>query len=215
MRAAIGVTRPPSRRRLAPARRGATRMASPFLLAAVTAFALPAPGELLAQEPPQLEDVISTRTLVISDVAFLGTARPALLVGGLHQRSFRPIRTEPDEEGFPERVPPSWYAHLAITAGWSLEKDPGGGAVARLGAGAVRRVDPTIVSALGPVVSVTVGERTFGAAARVELLDNVGLQMGWVHRERESADRLLVSVDALHCILADLGIWEGACGGGG
>jgi hypothetical protein len=175
-------------------------------------LATPETGQ--GQVAPELPDQRASRTLALSEVAFVGAARPWVLVGGLHQVSFRPIRTVPDADGIQVRRLPSAYLHLAASAGWSFEKDPGGGAVARFGVGLIQRLQPTPISGLGPVAGVSFGERTYHLALRTELLDNIGLQVGWVHRDRGSRDRVLVSVDALHCILQDLGFIDHCPGGG-
>lgn len=163
------------------------------------------PGAVEGQVAPELPDQRASRTLALGELSFMGEVRPWVLVGGLHQVSFRPIRTVPDEDGIQVRRLPSAYLHLAAAGGWSFERDPAGGAVARVGIGLVQRIQPTPVSALGPVAGVTFGERSYGLGLRAELLDNIGVQVGWVHRDRGSRDRVQVSVDALHCILQDLG----------
>ena len=173
------------------------------------------PGVAEAQLPPELPEARARRSLLLSEVTFLGTSRPAVLVGALHQLSLRPSRTVLDEDGIRVRQMPSTYLHLAVSGGWSFERDPGGGVLARLGAGVVRRIDPTPISALGPTAGITFGERSYGLALRTELLDNIGVEVGWVHLDRGSRNRLFLSVDALHCILQDLGLIQHCPGSGG
>jgi len=190
-------------------RAAATRWAG--LLAVVLAV----PGVVGAQVPPELPEARASRSLFLSEVTFLGTSRPAVLVGGLHQLSVRPSRTVLDEDGIRVRQMPSTYLHLTASGGWSFERDPGGGAVARMGAGVVHRIQPTPISATGPVAGVSFGERSYSLALRTELLDNIGVEVGWVHRDRDGRNRLLLSVDALHCILQDLGLINHCPGSGG
>ena len=173
------------------------------------------PGVAEAQVPAELPDARARRSLLLSEVTFLGSSRLAVLVGALHQLSLRPSRTVLDEDGIRVRQMPSTYLHLVASAGWSFERDPGGGALARLGAGVVHRIQPTPISAMGPVAGVSFGERSYSLALRTELLDNIGVELGWVHRDRGGRNRLLVSVDALHCILQDLGLIDLCPGGGG
>ncbi|TVR56421.1 MAG: hypothetical protein EA421_03500 [Gemmatimonadales bacterium] len=180
--------------------------AVPRRWALLFALFLAVPGGGAAQAPSELPEARASRSLFLSEVTFLGTSRPAVLVGGLHQLSVRPSRTVLDEDGIRVRQMPSTYLHLAASGGWSFERDPGGGAVARMGAGVVHRIQPTPISALGPVAGVSFGERSYSLALRTELLDNIGVEVGWVHRDRGGQNRLLLSVDALHCILQDLGL---------
>ena len=175
---------------------------------------LAVPGVAEAQVPPELPEARASRSLFLSEVTLLGTSRPAVLVGALHQLSLRPSRTVMDEDGIRVRQMPSTYLHLVASGGWSFERDPGGGALARLGAGVVHRIQPTPVSALGPVAGVSFGERSYSLALRTELLDNIGVEVGWVHRDRGSQNRFLLSVDALHCILQDLGLIQHCPGSG-
>jgi hypothetical protein len=173
------------------------------------------PGVAEAQVAPELPEARASRSLLLSEVTFLGTARPAVLVGGLHQLSLRPSRTVLDEDGIRVRQMPATYLHLAASGGWSFERDPGGGALARLETGVVHRIQPTPISALGPVAGVSFGERSYSLALRTELLDNIGVELGWVHGDRGGRNRILLSVDALHCILQDLGLIDHCPGSGG
>lgn len=175
---------------------------------------LSVPEMVAAQVPPELPEARASRSLLLSEITFLGTSRPAVLVGALHQLSLRPSRTILDEDGIRVRQMPSTYLHVVASGGWSFEKDPGGGPLARLGAGVVHRIQPTPISALGPVAGVSFGERTYNLALRTELLDNIGVEVGWVHRARGGRNRLLLSVDALHCILQDLGLIQHCPGSG-
>jgi hypothetical protein len=175
---------------------------------------LAVPGRGEAQVSPELPEARASRSLLLGEVTFLGTSRPAVLVGALYQLSLRPSRSVLDEDGSRVRQMPSTYLHLTASGGWSFERDPGGGALARLGAGVVHRIQPTPISALGPVAGVSFGERSYSLAVRTELLDNIGVEVGWVHRDRGGRNRLLVSVDALHCILQDLGLIQHCPGSG-
>jgi hypothetical protein len=175
---------------------------------------LAVPGRGEAQVSPELPEARASRSLLLGEVTFLGTSRPAVLVGALYQLSLRPSRSVLDEDGIRVRQMPSTYLHLTASGGWSFERDPGGGALARLGAGVVHRIQPTPISALGPVAGVSFGERSYSLAVRTELLDNIGVEVGWVHRDRGGRNRLLVSVDALHCILQDLGLIQHCPGSG-
>ena len=189
--------------------------AVPRRWALLFALFLAVPGGGAAQAPPELPEARASRSLFLSEVTFLGTSRPAVLVGALHQLSLRPSRTDMDEDGIRVRQMPSTYLHLTASGGWSFERDPGGGAVARMGAGVVHRIQPTPISATGPVAGVSFGERSYSLALRTELLDNIGVEVGWVHRDRDGRNRLLLSVDALHCILQDLGLINHCPGSGG
>jgi hypothetical protein len=52
------------------------------------------------------------------------------------------------------------------------------------------------------------GPRGVAPAVRVELLDNVAAQVGWIFvNDEDGDDGLFVSIDAMQGLLADLGLW--------
>jgi hypothetical protein len=51
-----------------------------------------------------------------------------------------------------------------------------------------------------------VGASAWGAALRVEVADNIGVQTGWTRRTRTGENRVIFSVDVLRCLLEDLGL---------
>ena len=190
--------------------RGATGGLPALVLALL--LGLPAPG-MGQVEPagPVTPDVRIQRFLAVGNLAFPAVRRPSLTGGALWQLSLAPIRTV-TEDGMAVRRPPSWYLHLLGTGGISfsanpaLEVDEHGVGLGAFGqVGVVRRIDPSPVSAAGLALQGMVGPRGIGPVARVELLDNIGVQLGWMTfpgRDRKAG--LFVSVDAMRCILRDL-----------
>lgn len=170
--------------------------------AALTATAAPF-GGVAAQVAPDLPEARAHRALATGGATFAGTIRPALLVGGLYQISLTPVRSV-REEGILVRRLPSWYLHLSASAGWSFAREPDDGPVAAGAVGVVRRPDHWPVSAIGPVATAMVGPGAWGAALRVELADNIGVQAGWQRRTRNDQDVLVLSVDLMRCLLSDL-----------
>jgi len=173
------------------------------LLAALL-LATPAQAQV---PPPTLPDARASRTLALGELIFPGSWRPGIAVGGLYQISLAPMRTVVDE-GIQVRRVPSWYLHLAATAGYGFDVDGegSGGFTAKGGAGLLHRPGPSLFSAAGPVLLATEGPRGWGAGLRGEVLDNIGVQMGWLRRTEVGGDRLLVSVDIMRCLLQDLGL---------
>lgn len=162
--------------------------------------------------PPAMESSHTWRTLPTFDLAFPARWGPSLTGGGLVQVSLRTDRVS-TEEGFRVVRPPTWYFHAMGTAGLSLDEDGDGdaGLAASLALGFLGRVDPTPISSAGAVVEGRWGPRGIAPAIRVELLDNVGAQIGWIFvAEEDGDDGLFVSVDAMRGLLADLGLWPGA-----
>lgn len=171
---------------------------------------LPASGHAqIGPTPPVTPDVRIQRLLAVGNVAFPAVRRPSLTGGMLWQLSLSPIRTV-TEDGMQVRRPPSWYLHTQATAGVSFDSNPGEeedalgfGAFAQLGL--VRRIDPTPISSAGVALQGMLGPQGLGPVLRVELLDNIGIQVGWItFPGNDRKDGLFLSIDAMRCILKDL-----------
>jgi hypothetical protein len=68
-------------------------------------------------------------------------------------------------------------------------------------------VDPTPISVAGVVVERRWGPEGIAAAARVEVLDNLGAELGWIFvAGGDGDDGVFVSIDWMRCLLADLGL---------
>jgi hypothetical protein len=165
---------------------------------------------LRAQDPPPpIEREHAVKTLATTEVAFPARWRPSLTGGGFVQVSLRPLRST-TEDGIAVIHAPAWYFHAMGTAGVSFDEDGDGdiGLAAALGLGFVRRIDPTPISTAGVVVVGRMGPRGVAPAVRVELLDNVAAQVGWIFvNDEDGDDGLFVSIDAMQGLLADLGLW--------
>lgn len=187
---------------------------------ALTGLPTPATAQIDPAGPsaPTTPDVRIQRFLAVGNLAFPAVRRPSLTAGALWQLSLSPIRTVV-EDGMQVRRPPSWYLHTLATGGLSFDSDPsktdpsvGIGAFGQVGL--VRRIDPSMVSSAGLAVQGMLGPRGIGPVVRVELLDNIGIQLGWMaFANNERKDGLFISIDALRCILEDLGL--GPCLTGG
>lgn len=175
------------------------------IIAAGALLAASAPAQVV---PPASEPGHVWRALAVGDLALPARWRPSLTGGGLVQVSLRPTRVS-TEEGFEVVRPPAWYLHGMATLGVSFDEDGDGdaGLGASLALGLLRRVDPTPISAAGAVVERRWGPGGFAPAARVELLDNVGAQLGWIFvAGGDGDDGLFLSLDGMRCLLADLGL---------
>jgi len=54
------------------------------------------------------------------------------------------------------------------------------------------------------------GPRGVAPALRVEILDNLGAELGWIFvNDEDGDDGVFVSIDAMRGLLADLGLWPG------
>lgn len=193
-----------------------------LLLSAVLMGGAAAPAasqvEPVGPAAPVTPDVRIQRFLAVGNLAFPAVRRPSLTGGVLWQLSLSPIRTVV-EEGMQVRRPPSWYLHTLATGGLSFDSDPseedpsvGIGAFGQVGV--IRRIDPSMVSSAGVALQGMLGPRGIGPVVRVELLDNIGLQVGWMtFPDDERKDGIFISIDAMRCILEDLGL--GPCLTGG
>jgi hypothetical protein len=113
-----------------------------------------------------------------------------------------------DSLGVLRITPPRTYLHTALTGGASfdpLSRDDGVQATAYGQLGFVRRTD-TFVTAWGLAAQGILEPAAVGAALRAELLDNLGLQLGYVGVRNERGGRFLVSIDYFKKICEDLGV---------
>lgn len=184
-----------------------------LVLCVLTLVGGPAPalGQIGPAGPasPVTPDVRIQRFLAVGNLAFPAVRRPSLTGGAIWQISLQPIRTVV-EDGMQVRRPPSWYLHTLATGGLSFDSDPseedpsvGIGAFGQVGI--IRRIDPSMVSSAGVALQGMLGPRGIGPVLRVELLDNIGIQVGWMtFANDDRKDGLFVSIDAMRCILSDL-----------
>lgn len=160
------------------------------------------------QEPaPSPTPQRAQRILAVGHVAFLGQWQPSTTVGGLWQISLVPTRVVPGEFGEPSVIPPRWYLHTMASGGIAFHpadesQDITAAAYGQLGF--IRRMDKAI-TALGPTSLVASSPRAYGAALRVEVMDNLGVQIGWVRLDESGRNRWLVSVDYFKKLCEDLG----------
>jgi len=182
------------------------RLASAGTLSGLLLAAGALPGQV---PPPPIESGHTWRTLPTFGLAFPARWRPSVTAGGLVQVSLRPER-ESSEGRMTAVDPPTWYLHTMGTAGLSFDEDGDGdvGLAASVTLGLVRRVDPTPISTAGFVAEGRWGPKGIAPAVRVEILDNLGAQIGWIFIDDEDGDDgLFVSIDAMRGLLADLGLW--------
>ena len=182
---------------------------------ALTGLPTPATAQIDPAGPsaPTTPDVRIQRFLAVGNLAFPAVRRPSLTAGALWQLSLSPIRTVV-EDGMQVRRPPSWYLHTLATGGLSFDSDPSVGIGAFGQVGLVRRIDPSMVSSAGLAVQGMLGPRGIGPVVRVELLDNIGIQLGrMAFANNERKDGLFISIGALRCILEDLGLVPCLTGG--
>lgn len=211
-----------SPRRKGSGRRPRSRSLPHVVLSLLVLAGVPAPGAAqigpAGPAGPATQDVRIQRFLAVGNLAFPAVRRPSLTGGAIWQISLSPIRTVV-EDGMQVRRPPSWYLHTLATGGISFDSDPsevdpsvGIGAFGQVGV--IRRIDPSMVSSAGVALQGMLGPRGLGPVLRVELLDNIGIQLGWMTFPNDDRkDGFFLSIDAMRCILRDLEL--GPCLTGG
>ena len=171
----------------------------------ITAVPLTLGGQ--PKPPPAPKPYHSQRLLVIGNAVFVGQWKPVTTAGGLWQISTRPAR--------PHRLPagdllwdtPDWYVHTSLTGGAAFSPAGSARKVAFTGfgqLGLVRRID-SFVTAWGIAAQAMNAPRAAGGALRAEIMDNIGLQLGYIGVAHESGGRLLVSIDYFKKLCDDLG----------
>jgi hypothetical protein len=147
------------------------------------------------------------RVLAVGNVVFIGQWKPLATVGGLWQLSLTRTRVGRDEFGAARITPPRWYVHTLLAGGASFdppdsEHDVTATAHAQLGV--VRRNDSAL-TAWGPVLHFSSSPRSFGGAFRVEVMDNLGIELGLAHLNQVDRNRLMISIDYFKKLCQDLG----------
>jgi hypothetical protein len=124
-------------------------------------------------------------------------------VGFLYQPAISPSRVEVTETGRRIEYAPRWYLHTLATAGVG----EGGPDPFRAGAqlGIARRNESRWITTSGIAAQALLRPRALGPVARAEVLDNIGVQAGWLFASGGS-DGVYLSVDFMRDILSDLGI---------
>jgi hypothetical protein len=177
---------------------------SVFAFVAVTISASVAKGQQPAHEPTPHR---TQRILAVGNLVFLGQWEPITTVGGLWQVSLRRTRVERDEFGAPRITPPRFYLHTLLSGGASFDppasrRDVAAAAHAQLGV--VRRNDSAF-TAWGPLLHFSSSPRSFGGAFRVEVMDNIGVEVGVAHLTKDDRNRLVISIDYFKKLCEDLG----------
>lgn len=186
-------------------------MHSSPVLSSLLLTCLIAPAISVAQVvAPPPEPYRPQRILAIGNVAFLGQWEPLTTVGGLWQISFEKTRIERDELGATLIIPPHWYLHTLLSGGVAFDPAESSKSVAPTAYGQlgfVRRIDSP-VTALGPTISMSSTPRSIGGAFRFEVMDNLGLQVGWTNIKGVRGPRFMVSVDFFRRLWGDIGLAE-------
>lgn len=175
------------------------------MFALILAFPLlvAAPGPLEAQRPPEPEPIRPTRSLAVGNLAYFESAT-TVTAGYLYQVAFRTSRVERMPAGNTVERFPRYFAHMMGTAGAVWEDDDIGlAAYAQLGV--ARRNDHPTITAVGIATQWMYRPRAYGPVARVEIMDNLGLQGGWLFVD-DDRGALFLSLDYMRDILRDLGL---------
>lgn len=177
------------------------------------------PSAASALNPPvAAEPTRDTRTLLVADVSCFETWTPAVTAGGIFQVSLgRSEITHGPDCGNACITPPEWYLHVGASGGILGSTDR----YAALGAiGLVQRPGPTsflapsFITSRGMVVQSLMPDKAIGPAVRIELMDNIGLQVGALKLIDRRPIGFFLSIDLMACLLRDLG-FEKTCGSSG
>ncbi len=179
----------------------------PGLLLAVALLLTLADGTahtLAAQVPVavEVEPVTPTRLLAVGQISRFRGGN-ALGAGFLFQPALTPTRIEVTETGRRIEQAPRWYLHTLATAGVGRGEEERWRASAQLGV--IRRNDSALITASGLAAQALLVPRALGPVARAEILDNLGVQAGWLF-VREGDGAVYVAIDYMRNILSDLGL---------
>lgn len=172
---------------------------------ALVASLAAAPIEALAVNPPKpAVPMYYHRGLAIGNVAFVDDEFPSVTAGLLYQFSaWRSMVTRgPECGGLGCVTAPQLYLHSLLTAGAVSSSSEEYTVFGQLGV--VYRTTESLVSSVGLVAQGVQPERALGPVLRVELLDNVGLQAGWLLFDRRDQGGFFVSIDYLSTLFDDL-----------
>ena len=172
------------------------------LLVNFCALALCASGSS-AQQPAELTGQHKSRILAVGNLAFVDWSK-STTAGFLYQHSLVKSRIEVMPAGNRVETNPRWFAHMLATGGTRLRSD--GVEFAAFGQlGIARRNDNPTFTTTAVIAQAVYNPRALGPAARVEIMDNIGVQAGWVFY-RGGGSALFISADYLRDILTDLGL---------
>lgn len=161
-----------------------------LLLVALLTSAPAARAQVPPPTPPQ-ERV--SRVLPVVVLAFVDTWKPSPNAGALYQLSLGKSRVVV-EEGIPVTHGPTVYLHLLAAGGVFRDEGDRWRPRAFGEVGVVRRTN-RMVTAWGAVAHGVTDPWGIGPAARVELLDNLGLAAGWTVAGDSRSRGPFVSVD--------------------
>jgi hypothetical protein len=144
------------------------------------------------------------RGLLVGNLAFVDDPRPTVTAGGLYQLSLLPseIRQGPECGGLGCVQPPRLYGHLLASGGATFDSYD---YAALLQAGLVYRLDSKVLTAAGVVAQGALPKRGLGPALRVEVMHNIGVQVGWLFFNNPNRDNgPFISIDYLYTLFDDL-----------
>jgi hypothetical protein len=161
------------------------------------------------------------RALHIGNVSFYDSWKPILTAGSLAQISLKRAEvgykligdsTIVDGEivftvidSLPTVTPPRWYAHFLLTTGMKVTDD-GIDASGFSQIGLLRRTGSGIGRFWGLAAQYVESPRALGPVARIEIMDNVGLQVGWLWNTEDSGEGIYASIDYFGRLFEDLKI---------
>jgi hypothetical protein len=172
-------------------------------LALLTAALLYMPAPARAQQPAPFPQ----RFLAIGGVTYFEAT--SLNAGFLWQHALHRPREVVTPLGNTEVTNPRLYLHVLATAGGRILGDDGGGAFRAFGqVGIARRNDSAKLTTSALVAQAALTPRAFGPAARVEVMDNIGVQAGWLFA-RGGGNGVFISVDYMSGLFCDLNLAPG------
>ncbi len=180
-------------------------------------------------EARKLLDTRGKRSLLINNVAFLDSFHPVITAGSLLQISFRKAHGDTaividldidDETGaispdtivtFNSYAAPSYYMHLLHTSGIATGGDESG-AVGYLQLGVLKRRESKFPRFVGIAAQAIYEPWRAGPVVRMEIMDDIGINFGWMFDDDDDDDDegVYVSLDYFIKLLEDLNLSPGS-----
>lgn len=139
------------------------------------------------------------RLLVIGNMAFFDSWTPSVTAGTLFQVSFKKTKIETGQFGNEVILPPSLYAHLLASGGMEGFFDD---YELFLQFGANYRLNAETFKFMGIVAQAVLPEKSLGPVLRLEILDNIGVQAGYLFGKDHKG--IFVSIDFFKTLFSDL-----------
>lgn len=153
------------------------------------------------EKPPSAEPHHTDRTLLITNLIFCNSLKPSISAGGFYQISLCKTSVSSGDHGEQIITPPRLYFHVLGSGSYNSRNE-------KLGftgsSGLLYRTDATFGKMLGVVLQVATADAKYGPALRCEIMDNIGIQAGYLFGDDKS---VFFSLDLFADVCKDLHLW--------